>query len=133
MILNISKHIYTVLTADPTVSGLIGDRIYPLGTKVETALPFVVYERNTVTPTYSKDGMASARSYCSILCAGETFQSSLDLANAVIDALDGVTASYDGFDVTRAAVSSAGENYVQGAYIQEVEFNYTIISTEQNG
>ena len=55
MILNISKHIYTVLTADPTVSGLIGDRIYPLGTKVETALPFVVYERNTVTPTYSKE------------------------------------------------------------------------------
>lgn len=133
MILSISKHIYTVLTSDATVSALISGRIYPLGTKVETALPFIVYERNSVTPTYSKDGMAFARSYCSILCAGETFQSSLDLANAVVAALDGVTASYDGFDVTWAGASSAGENYVQGAYIQEVEFSYTIISTEQNG
>ena len=128
MILSISQHIYSVLTANTTVHGLVGDRIYPMGTKTDTDFPFIVYERNSVTPSYTKDGMAFARSYCSILCAGETFAEALNLANAVVSALDGVTAQYEGFDVTRAAASAADENYVQGAYIQEVEFSYTIIS-----
>ena len=133
MILSISKHIHSVLNADETVSGLIAGRIYPLGTKTDTEFPFVVYERDSVSPTYTKDGMAYVRSYCTILCAGETHAESLALANAVVAALDGATASYDGFDVTRAAATGAGESYVSGAFIQEVEFSYTIISTENNG
>ena len=128
MILNISQHIYSALSADETVNGMVSGKIYPMGTKTENKYPFIAYDRDDAEPTYTKDGMAYVRSSVTIMAVGSSYRQALDLANAIVHALDGVNADYEGFKVTRAIATGAGESFVQDAFVQEVNFRYTLIS-----
>ena len=134
MILSISQHIYTVLSGNADVAQVTGGRIFPLGTKQDSTYPFITYTRDDAEPVYTKDGMATVSSSCSVMCVAGTHRAALDLAEQVAAALDGVTADYAGFSVIRGLVTGADESYIADAFVQTVRYRYTIISNNsENG
>lgn len=54
--MNVEQQIYTVLTADPTVSGLVGTRIYPLLMPQGVTLPALSYQRVATAPHDDLEG-----------------------------------------------------------------------------
>ena len=115
MILSISEHIYKVLSTTSALVALVGDRIYPLGTKSEVSFPFLVYERDNVEVDYDK----------------AAYTQSLTLAEIVVNALDKVEASYTGFNVVDAHLAAASEDFVENTFVQRINFRFQI--TENNG
>lgn len=54
----IESSLYTYITADVTVSGLIGTRLYPLDLPQQPTAPCVTYHRVSTVPLYALDGDA---------------------------------------------------------------------------
>lgn len=127
MILSISEHIFKVLNASPALSALVGDRIYPLGTKFEVAFPFVIFERDTVDVIYDKAARRTANVDVSVYAAAETFTESLGLAELIADLLDKREAEYEGFAVVDASIISASEDFVENTFVQRLNFRFQIV------
>lgn len=126
MILSISEHIYTMLSASAELQARVGEKIFPLGTKREVESPFIVYERDNVSVDYDKEHKRTADVDVSVYVAAETYTESVEIAEIVIKALDKELATYDGFIVEDAHVMSAAEDFVDTAYVQKVGFNFII-------
>ena len=60
MRLSISKHIYSALSQSADVNKAVGKKIFPIATKNEVEFPFIVYERDLVTPRYDKAGASTS-------------------------------------------------------------------------
>lgn len=132
MILSISEHIYKVLNATTALTALVGDRIYPLGTKFEVAFPFIVYERDNVDIEYDKAQRRTANVDVSIFAVAETYTESLAIAEIISDALDKKEAVYTGFNVEDAHISSASEDFVENSFVQRINFRFQITENTQN-
>lgn len=127
MILSISEHIYKVLAASSALTALVGDRIYPLGTKFEVAFPFVIYERDAVDVVYDKASRRTAYVDVSVYAAAETYTESLAIAEIISDELDKKEAEYTGFSVVDAHIASATEDFVENTFVQRINFRFQII------
>lgn len=127
MILSISEHIYKVLAASSALTALVGDRIYPLGTKFEVTFPFVIYERDAVDVVYDKASRRTAYVDVSVYAAAETYTESLAIAEIISDELDKKEAEYTGFSVVDAHIASATEDFVENTFVQRINFRFQII------
>lgn len=54
--MNIGRAIYSILTADATLTALVGSRIYPDYSIQKPTLPYVVYQVIDTSPSPTKDG-----------------------------------------------------------------------------
>lgn len=127
MILSISHHIYAKLSADAAVAALAGNRIFPLGSKKEVPYPFIAYERDNVTPDYDKEKRSYVNTSVTVYCVDDTYEGSLALAEAAAAALECQDAAYEGYHVEGGRITSAAEGYVEGAFVQQVTFQFLII------
>ena len=66
MRLQTGKAINALLSANEEVTRMVGDRIYPLVSKVDCKFPFIVYQRMSCLPTYTKDGLIAEEQNYSI-------------------------------------------------------------------
>lgn len=126
MILSISSHIYSKLAASTALTALVGDRIFPLGTKNEVAFPFVVYERDTINVDYDKACRRIADVDVTVYAVAETYTKSLEIAEIVADLLDKSDGSYTGFDVVDAIITGASEGFIENSYVQQISFQFKI-------
>lgn len=55
----LAKVIYSLLSGDATLTGLVGSKIYPVKAPQKVNVPFVVFRENTTLPVNAKDGVAS--------------------------------------------------------------------------
>lgn len=124
MRLSISKHIYTALSQSSEVTKAVGKKIFPIATKNEVEFPFIVYERDNVIPRYDKAGASDTESSVNVYVIAESYTQSLDIAEAVIDALERKTAVYPDYEVIGATMVSAVESYTANAFVQQVTFNF---------
>lgn len=124
MRLRIATHLYSVLSQDETIVAKVGDNIYPVATKVEKAFPLILYERDTVTSRYDKDGCAYVESDATVFVISEDYTEGVDIAEAVIDALDRKEATYDDFDVLDCVQTGAVEGYQDRSFVQQVQFHF---------
>lgn len=130
MILSISDHVYKTLAATTALTKIVGDRIYPLGTKGEVAFPFVIYERSGIEVEYDKDARRMARVDVSVYAVSDSYTQSLGIAELICDALDKKEATYTGFNVIDAHIESAAEDFVENSFVQRINFRFQI--TENN-
>lgn len=130
MILSISTHIYELLHSDAQVMALTEGRIYPLGTKDAVPFPFIAYERDNVQPNYDKAQRSYTNTSVTVYCVADTHSVSLALAEAVVSALECKDVAYDGYTVEGGRVTGAAEGYVDGAFVQQVSFEFLIIDTQ---
>lgn len=124
MRLAISKHIYSALSASEELKKAVGDKIFPIATKNEVEFPFIVYERDSVTPRYDKSGASVTESSVNVYVLSESYTQSLDIAEDVIAALERKDAVYEGFEVIGATMLGATESFTANTYVQQISFNF---------
>ena len=122
--LGISKHIYTYLMNSKELREVVGDKIYPIATKNEVTFPFIVYQRESLSPLYDKGGMSTVSSNVNIYILSESYSQSIDIAEIVVKALDRVDADYLDFRVIGASLIAADEDYINQTYVQKLTFNF---------
>lgn len=98
--MNIGPVIYSVLSADATVSGLVGTKIYPLWARQNEPLPQVVYGIDAIRPTEHK-GLGSASDTIQVYCTvhARLWDDLITLCTAIREALDGYTGTVSGITV----------------------------------
>lgn len=124
MRLAISKHIYSALSASEELKKAVGDKIFPIATKNEVEFPFIVYERDSVTPRYDKSGASVTESSVNVYVLSESYTESLDIAEDVIAALERKEATYERFEVIGATMLGATESFTANTYVQQISFNF---------
>ncbi len=124
--IQIGKVINALLNADSGLSEMIGNRVFPLVSKEGTQYPFVVYRRNSVTPTYCKDGLASETASVDIVIASNTYTNSIEVADRVRAAIDKRACVFQDTTVSNIEMTTAEEDFVDDTYIQTLNFNFTI-------
>lgn len=124
--IQIGKVINALLNADRGLSEMIGNRVFPLVSKEGTQYPFVVYRRNSVTPTYCKDGLASETASVDIVIASNTYTNSIEVADRVRAAIDKRACVFQDTTVSNIEMTTAEEDFVDDTYIQTLNFNFTI-------
>ena len=124
MRLSISKHIYSALSQSADVNKAVGKKIFPIATKNEVEFPFIVYERDFVTPRYDKGGASVTESSVNVYVIAESYTESIDIAEAVIEALERKTAIYADYEVIGATMVGASESYTANTFVQQVTFNF---------
>jgi len=125
MRLSISKHIHAALSASADIQNTIGkNKIFPIATKNEVEFPFIVYERDNVTPRYDKSGASVTDSLVNVYVLAESYTESLDIAEMVIKALERKDAVYSEFEVIGATMQGASESYTANTFVQQISFNF---------
>lgn len=124
MRLVVSKHIYSALTASAEINKAVGKKIYPIATKNEVPFPFIVYERDSVTPRYDKSGASVTDSVVNVYVLAESYTQSIDIAEMVIEALERKEAVYDKFEVIGATMEGASESYTANTFVQQITFSF---------
>ena len=124
MRLSISKHIYKTLVGYPPLKKAVGEKIFPIATKNEVAFPFIVYERDNVTPHYDKSGASVTETSVTVYILAEGYTESLDIAEMVISALERKLAVYSDYEVIGATMTGATEAYTANTYVQQISFNF---------
>lgn len=125
--IQIGKVINALLTASTALKDKIDNRIYPIVSKEGTLYPFVVYRRNSITPTYCKDGLVSETASVDVVVAAATYPDSIEVADLVREALDCKACVYQETTVVRhIEMTTAEEDFVDDTYIQTLNFQFTI-------
>ena len=125
MRLSISKHIYAALSGSAEIQKAIGkNKIFPIATKNEVPFPFIVYERDGVTPRYDKSGASVTESSVNVYVLAEGYTESLDIAEMVIRALERKDATYKDFAVIGAKMLGAADSYTSNTFVQQISLNF---------
>lgn len=110
----IEKTLYNRLQADPTVSGFVDDRIFPVNQVTSAQLPMLVYQRISTVPFPVLSGttrLAAAR--FQISAWSDSYSETKALSAAVVTALDGND-------------NTTFENEVD-RFDDDVDLNYTVL------
>jgi len=98
--MNIGKAIYGILSGTTEVTDIVGTKIFPEIAEQETAVPFVIYQVQSVQPEDTHDGPSKLDEVrVEVLCYDDAYNGAADLASAVRGALDRVRGTYNGVNV----------------------------------
>lgn len=81
--------VYSDLSRDPTVSGLVGTRIYPRMIPQDADLPAIAYLIPSDPREHTHDGGRTKRTRIQIICLGSTYAQAKSVAAAVEARFDG--------------------------------------------
>ena len=100
--------IFSLLSNDATVSGIAGNRIFPVISGKNADLPFVTYDIITVQPDDTKTGASKLDSVdVECVCHAATYSAMADLGNAVRAALDRQNVTLDSVTIDSIQFQSA--------------------------
>jgi hypothetical protein len=122
----IGKVIYGRLSAEPTVIGIVGQKIYPDLTPQDVQYPFCVYTIVNSTPVDYKDGQSNLEEVqFQVDCYTQSYDSTQELANNIRNSLDRFTGTVNGISVqTIKYMSSDSQVYnpTLNVYWMSVDF-----------
>mgnify|MGYP003316094763 CR=1 FL=1 len=121
--IEIGKAIYAVLSEDEKVKGIVGKKIYPLIAPVNTTYPFCVYSRESINPSYCKDGNHEDSVNVTIISCSNDYTESAELANAIREALELKHGSINNLVIKQIRITNITESFVDDAYLQRIYFN----------
>lgn len=123
--IRISEAIREILSNDTHVTGYVGNRMYPVGINVPNQdFPYIVYTRSNILAEDSKDYNPYTNTcnvYISVFSVDYT--DSLDIACAVVDALEHTSGVYAGINISDCRFQNIDEQYESDCYIQTISFN----------
>lgn len=100
----------------------VGVPVFPVVSMAEVTLPYIVYCRTSMEDTEVKGFRGSRRYGVSLLCFAQTYDGSLELAEAADAAMSAAAGDYDGIAVRGIVPSDAVEGYNGDAYYQELKY-----------
>ena len=113
--IKIGETVYSILSTDAEVTGIVGNKIYPIVADVGTTFPFIVYKKGSYIPTYTKDGISNKRATVEIIIASDKYNISVDLAEKVFNAISAKDRKF------RLAINT--EDYIEDTFIQTLTYN----------
>lgn len=122
MSLLIGKAIYSILTGDTAVSSGVSTKIYPIFAPDETLVPFIVYERKNINPTYTKDGLLNDDVNVTINVVSDNYSECVSIANNVRNALEFKSGTFNGIYIYQSKFSGASEDFGVDGFIQTLDF-----------
>ena len=107
----IEQGLFTLISSDPTISGMIGTRVYPILLPESPTLPAITYQvtRGNGDPTFETSGLIKL--YMQFDCWGKTYSDAAQLRKALVKLLNG----YQG-------VLSDGTDLQLGQFQQPIDF-----------
>ena len=114
-----------ILLEDAAVAEKV-TKIYPIVAE-SAELPYIVYRRSALEATPSKAGQpVSDRIEMELMCCTADYGEGVELAEAVRNALDHITATHDGQRMRSCTLIGAEEDYQEDAFIQKLIFDIKI-------
>jgi hypothetical protein len=127
--MNAGKAVYGILSANSGVTDIVGTNIFPEIAEQETAVPFVVYQLQSVDPDDTHDGPSKLDEVrFEFLCYADSYNAAADLGVAVRAALDRVSGTYNGVHVESIQFNDVDVNieYDPRRYSQVLTFTFRI-------
>ena len=123
----IESALYSILTADSTVSGLISTRVYPIKLPQSPTFPAVTYQRVSTPRVRSTTGPSGlAHPSIQIDCWAETYTGVKSLAEAAREAVDGYSGTVGGVAIAGIIVASENDFFEPEVEIYRVTMDITI-------
>lgn len=124
--INAGAFIREILSQDEEVAS-ITSRIFPISVD-EAVLPYISYRRSRMQQNPVKHGMAGADIVeVEVNCFAQTYGESVDLAEAVRNALDGAQCTLDdGLTMRSCYLSDGSEDWQDDAFVQQMVFTIKI-------
>lgn len=120
--ISINKHIYKILSEDAQLKGKVGKNIYPIVAEADCKMPFIVFTKNALRPTYFKVGVARDIVTFQVSIVAQDYATTVDIAERVRQLLELHTTEY----FTRITLSDCKEAYQGDAFTQTLQFEATI-------
>lgn len=118
--ISVGEIVRHVLMEDIQVSNKVR-KIFPVVVDNAT-LPYIVYRRSGMRQDPTKHERGADTVMMQIVCYTEDYQSGVELAEAVRDALDGKWAEHDGLRMRSCTLSDCQESWVDNAFVQNLIF-----------
>lgn len=118
--LNIGKYIFSRL------SGNITCRSYPLVADNNAKYPFIVYRRQNLQSSRTKDGICEDVVTVEIIVVSNTYEASIDIAQQVRRLLERQSVAFDDIEINDGTITMATEEYNDNAYVQRMQFQFKI-------
>ena len=119
--LHLSKAIQKILAQ----AGI--DNAHAIVAEENTQQPFAVYRRATLVVDDTKDRLLQTQhATLSVQVVSMDYQSGLQLADSITDALVGGSGRVNGVTISSITLSDASEMYNDTSYIQDLTFDITI-------
>lgn len=120
--ISINKYIYAILNSNTELNNIVGNNIFPLVAEEETTFPFVVFRRSNIITSYAKKQVANDEVGFVVSIADTNYSKTVEIAEIIRSILELHTDSY--FQLIH--LESITEDFVENAYIQELNFTATI-------
>lgn len=124
--LNVGKAVSYILTNSTTITALIDpDNIYPLVITEEpepVMFPAIVYERTGYSSLLMKNCPSDREAAETITIHTEDYGSSVDIAQAVLDAMEQSSGDIEGVRIEKINLVSASEAYDNPVFTQRLIF-----------
>lgn len=120
--LNIGKYIYSALNDSQEITC----KIYPLIADNDAKYPFIIYKRVNLQSNGCKDGIYEDSVVIEITVVSDKYSVSIDLATKIRNLLERQSVIYDDLEINDATLSLATEDYSNNAYVQRLQFTFTI-------
>ncbi|MCD8265557.1 MAG: DUF3168 domain-containing protein [Prevotellaceae bacterium] len=126
-ILSAGEILRNVLASDEGVSA-VTSKIFPVVVEDAAVLPYIAYSRQGLDSQAVKTGRPADTAQIEVACYAASYAGSVDLAEAVRDALEGLQTEPDGngFRIRSCHLTDATENIGDGCYVQYLTFTVRI-------
>lgn len=123
--LSIAIYLQSALSSDPDIRAKVGDRIFPISTVTSTSFPFIVYDRDSVSTEYTKDGRDIDRVVCTVYVMSDTYTESVEIAESVRSALEAGSGDA-GPGVRGSEFVGAVESFTNDTFVQQLQFEFEV-------
>jgi len=123
----ITKYIIDILKNNVNVSTKVtSNNILPLDAIEGTTFPFVIVKRNGISTQYTKDGAWKDSVQFSVIVAAEKYITSVDIAQAIREALEykhfSFTENSETTEIYNILFQGITEDIINNTYIQMLNF-----------
>ena len=126
--IKIGKSIYSILSADTDVSAIVGTKIAPLVQENGTTFPFIVYTRESITPsTGTKDGYIGDLVIFRVDSVASSYNQAIDLADAIRHCLEKRQLKSAGLVLQDVYMSGITESFDSDTYITQMRFTCVVV------
>ena len=123
----VGKHIRNILVGDETLSQYLqSGQITALVANENTTFPFIVYRRNSIRKSSTKDYANDEIASVDVVIASDKYSQSVEIAERVRFVLERGEYEGENFSVDNITLSNASEQYMQNTYIQTLTFDIEI-------
>jgi hypothetical protein len=123
----LGKAIYYLLSTNSAITAAVNDidgkpKIFPIAADDDVKNPFVVFERKSVKPEYSRDGKVLDVCTVEVNVCDDNYTSCIDIANSVRTALELKRGTFAGVNIFSSHLINASENYGVDNFLQTLTF-----------